>query len=174
MSSTSRATSREISPGMIDALIRAVEEEGLQMATLCARITDPLEYESPHVVKIVRDANGLALYFSQGAPAFPAEEPSPSPSTSISGSTRFPAFPRVSWPCLRVSSKRRNRSNSSGPWKQATDQDPPRRVRGHRHRYRGGPGASPEDNGHMSPLQSDFTGLYFSNPVREKHFGGNQ
>ncbi len=56
----------QIAPAMIDALIRAMEEEnGLQMATLCSHITDPGDYKSPHVVKIVRDVNGMALYFSR-------------------------------------------------------------------------------------------------------------
>jgi 3-deoxy-manno-octulosonate cytidylyltransferase (CMP-KDO synthetase) len=60
-----QADEPQIRPDMIDALIRAVDEEGLQMATLCSCITDPLEYESPHVVKIVRDSSGMALYFSR-------------------------------------------------------------------------------------------------------------
>ncbi len=55
----------QIRPDMIDALIRAVEDEKLEMATLCAYITDPHDYKSPHVVKVVRDKNGFALYFSR-------------------------------------------------------------------------------------------------------------
>ena len=40
-------------------------EENLEMATLCALITDPRDYKSPHVVKFVLDKNGFALYFSR-------------------------------------------------------------------------------------------------------------
>lgn len=50
---------------MIDALIRATGEENLDMATLCAYITDPHDYKSPHVAKVVRDKFGFALYFSR-------------------------------------------------------------------------------------------------------------
>lgn len=56
----------QIAPRIIDDLIRTMlEEEGLPMATLCSKITDRREYESPHVVKVVRDAHGTALYFSR-------------------------------------------------------------------------------------------------------------
>lgn len=50
---------------MIDTLIAAVEEEGLDMATLCSFISDPHDYTSPHCVKVVADKNGFALYFSR-------------------------------------------------------------------------------------------------------------
>lgn len=55
----------EIRPDMIDALFRAMEAEELVMATLCSKIGDPDEYESPHVVKCVFDRNNFALYFSR-------------------------------------------------------------------------------------------------------------
>lgn len=56
----------QIAPGVIDALIRVmIEEEALPMATLCSKIIDREEYENPHVVKVVRDANDMALYFSR-------------------------------------------------------------------------------------------------------------
>jgi 3-deoxy-manno-octulosonate cytidylyltransferase (CMP-KDO synthetase) len=50
---------------MIDTLIAAVEEERLSMATLCAFISDPHDYTSPHSVKVVADKSGFALYFSR-------------------------------------------------------------------------------------------------------------
>lgn len=50
---------------MIDALISAMEEEKVGMATLCSFISDPHDYESPHTVKVVIDKNGYALYFSR-------------------------------------------------------------------------------------------------------------
>jgi 3-deoxy-manno-octulosonate cytidylyltransferase (CMP-KDO synthetase) len=55
----------QIRPDMIDLLIRAIDEEKLDMATLCAIIDDAHDYRSPHVVKIVRDVHGFALYFSR-------------------------------------------------------------------------------------------------------------
>jgi 3-deoxy-manno-octulosonate cytidylyltransferase (CMP-KDO synthetase) len=55
----------QIRGDMIDALIRALEQEELDMATLCAYITDPHDYKSPHVAKVVLDRNGFALYFSR-------------------------------------------------------------------------------------------------------------
>jgi 3-deoxy-manno-octulosonate cytidylyltransferase (CMP-KDO synthetase) len=56
----------QIPPAIIDGLIRTMmEEKGLPMATLCSVITDRQDYENPNVVKVVRDANGMALYFSR-------------------------------------------------------------------------------------------------------------
>ena len=56
----------QVEPAIIDGLIRVMEEEeGLPMATLCAKIADREEYENPNVVKVVRDVHGSALYFSR-------------------------------------------------------------------------------------------------------------
>ncbi len=44
-------------------LLRAAPQAGL--GTLCCAITDPDDYRSPHVVKVVLDARGRALYFSR-------------------------------------------------------------------------------------------------------------
>jgi 3-deoxy-manno-octulosonate cytidylyltransferase (CMP-KDO synthetase) len=56
----------QVKPAIIDGLIRVMEEEeGLLMATLCAKIADREEYENPNVVKVVRDVHGSALYFSR-------------------------------------------------------------------------------------------------------------
>ncbi len=55
----------QIRPDMIDGLIRAIEQEKLDMATLCAYISDRHDYTSPHVAKVVLDRNGFALYFSR-------------------------------------------------------------------------------------------------------------
>jgi 3-deoxy-manno-octulosonate cytidylyltransferase (CMP-KDO synthetase) len=55
----------QIRGDMIDMLIRAVREGSLEMATLCAYITEPHDYKSPHVAKVVLDRNGFALYFSR-------------------------------------------------------------------------------------------------------------
>jgi len=50
---------------MIDLLFAALEEESLEMATLCCPLTDDAEFENQNVVKVVLDDNGLALYFSR-------------------------------------------------------------------------------------------------------------
>ena len=55
----------QIRGDMIDTLIQAVEADGLDMATLCAYITDPHDYKSPHTAKVVLDRSGFALYFSR-------------------------------------------------------------------------------------------------------------
>jgi 3-deoxy-manno-octulosonate cytidylyltransferase (CMP-KDO synthetase) len=55
----------QIRPDMVDTLIRAIGQEKLDMATLCSIIDDVHDYKSPHVVKIVRDVHGFALYFSR-------------------------------------------------------------------------------------------------------------
>ncbi len=69
----------EIRGDMIDTLIRAVEQEGLDMATLCSVIDDPQDYKSPHVVKCVRDRNGFALYFSRAPLPFLQKSDAPIP-----------------------------------------------------------------------------------------------
>jgi 3-deoxy-manno-octulosonate cytidylyltransferase (CMP-KDO synthetase) len=60
----------QIRGDMIDAVIRAVQEGSLEMATLCAFITEPHDYKSPHTVKVVLDRNGFALYFSRSSIPF--------------------------------------------------------------------------------------------------------
>jgi 3-deoxy-manno-octulosonate cytidylyltransferase (CMP-KDO synthetase) len=42
-----------------------IEHADAAMATLCTRITRAEDYRSPHVVKVVSDAAGRALYFSR-------------------------------------------------------------------------------------------------------------
>lgn len=55
-----------ISPQMIEsATFPLLEDSNLQMSTLCRRITDPQEVFDPNVVKVVKDREGFALYFSR-------------------------------------------------------------------------------------------------------------
>jgi len=59
-------------PLMIPALLRQVaealaEHAGADVATLCAPIHSSGELFDPHVVKVVRDRHGYALYFSRAA-----------------------------------------------------------------------------------------------------------
>jgi 3-deoxy-manno-octulosonate cytidylyltransferase (CMP-KDO synthetase) len=68
-----------IEPEMIEEAIAPLEADpALKMSTLRRRITDEEEYRSPHVVKVVADADGFALYFSRAPIPFP-RGPSPSP-----------------------------------------------------------------------------------------------
>lgn len=48
-------------------LIRAFVDARVDAATLCGRFADPEEAQHAHVVKVVRDAHGDALYFSRAA-----------------------------------------------------------------------------------------------------------
>ncbi len=49
----------------IDALIEALQDESVPMATLARREADLSRIADPNVVKLVRDAEGFALYFSR-------------------------------------------------------------------------------------------------------------
>ena len=55
-----------VEPGKIEEVIAPLAADpALDMATLCKRITDASEYANPHVVKVVVNRNGDALYFSR-------------------------------------------------------------------------------------------------------------
>jgi 3-deoxy-manno-octulosonate cytidylyltransferase (CMP-KDO synthetase) len=55
-----------IDPGAIDALVAAMlEDETVQVATACAAIAKPGDIMDPNIVKVVRDFDGNALYFSR-------------------------------------------------------------------------------------------------------------
>jgi len=55
-----------VDPAAIDAAVEPlVADETLVMSTLAAPITDVDDLMSPHVVKVVTDINGNALYFSR-------------------------------------------------------------------------------------------------------------
>lgn len=65
-------------PLIAPALIRAVAERlqnepGASMATACHALHDAAEAASPHVVKVVLDAQGNALYFSRSRIPYPRE-----------------------------------------------------------------------------------------------------
>lgn len=53
-----------IEPGVIETLVRAMEESGAEMGTL-VRPIDPDEVDRPQVCKVVTDLAGRALYFSR-------------------------------------------------------------------------------------------------------------
>ena len=55
-----------IDPGAIDALVEAMlEDESIHIATPCVAIREPGEIMDPNAVKVVRDFDGRALYFSR-------------------------------------------------------------------------------------------------------------
>jgi 3-deoxy-manno-octulosonate cytidylyltransferase (CMP-KDO synthetase) len=55
-----------LDPAMVERLVaRMVGEPSLPMATVAVPLTDPGDWRSPHVVKLVIGAEGRALYFSR-------------------------------------------------------------------------------------------------------------
>jgi 3-deoxy-manno-octulosonate cytidylyltransferase (CMP-KDO synthetase) len=55
-----------VDPRTLDELTAPLEADpSLQMTTVRRRVTDPEDYTNPHVVKVVVDADGNALYFSR-------------------------------------------------------------------------------------------------------------
>lgn len=65
-----------IDPAMIDHLATAIiEYQGLKIATLVHRITDPADLVNPNVVKVVISKTDEAMYFSRQAIPFVRELP---------------------------------------------------------------------------------------------------
>lgn len=57
-----------IDPVMIEAAVAPlIDDPAIKMGTLMTRISDPMEYSNPNIVKVVADQNGFALYFSRAA-----------------------------------------------------------------------------------------------------------
>lgn len=54
-----------LDPKSIEKLLSAFQDDAVNMATLCCKGTDKDEYQNPNNVKLVKDANGDALYFSR-------------------------------------------------------------------------------------------------------------
>ncbi|MFH0828193.1 MAG: 3-deoxy-manno-octulosonate cytidylyltransferase [Candidatus Omnitrophota bacterium] len=62
-----------VHPTMIDSVARAVlYDKEISVATLIRKIDDPLDINDPHVVKVVKDKNDFALYFSRAPIPFHA------------------------------------------------------------------------------------------------------
>lgn len=59
-----------IKPKMIEELISAFEDNNVIMATLCKEIYNEEDITNPNIVKVVRDKNDDALYFSRHAIPF--------------------------------------------------------------------------------------------------------
>ena len=57
-----------VEPGMIAHVVSALTADpSVRMSTVCRAITDPADYANPHVVKVVVDRAGDALYFSRSS-----------------------------------------------------------------------------------------------------------
>jgi 3-deoxy-manno-octulosonate cytidylyltransferase (CMP-KDO synthetase) len=54
-----------LDPAMIDALVEALQDESIIMASLMTRIKDPAAFNDRNRVKVVVDKDGFALYFSR-------------------------------------------------------------------------------------------------------------
>jgi 3-deoxy-manno-octulosonate cytidylyltransferase (CMP-KDO synthetase) len=63
-----------INPRMIDQAVRPMQDNPkLKMGTLAARIGQIEDFYSPNVVKVVKDSDGLALYFSRAPIPWPRD-----------------------------------------------------------------------------------------------------
>lgn len=63
-----------IQPQMIDQAIRPLlDNADIEMGTLAAPLTRAEDFHSPHVVKVVRDLAGFALYFSRAPIPWPRD-----------------------------------------------------------------------------------------------------
>lgn len=54
-----------IKPDMIEELIKTFKDDDTDMATLCRKITNMTDIDNPNIVKVVRDKDDNALYFSR-------------------------------------------------------------------------------------------------------------
>jgi 3-deoxy-manno-octulosonate cytidylyltransferase (CMP-KDO synthetase) len=59
-----------LEPGMLGELLSPFTDPAVNMSTLRRRITDAGDYANPHVVKVVADRHGDALYFSRAPVPF--------------------------------------------------------------------------------------------------------
>lgn len=63
----------ELEPGLIDAAVRALESSGAEVSTIGSPLRPGEDAANPNIVKVVRRADGLALYFSRAVIPFPRE-----------------------------------------------------------------------------------------------------
>lgn len=66
-----------LDPTQIDLLCQTLRSPEVQIATLTRKITDPETLHSPHVVKVVTDHQGDALYFSRSPIPYCRDEADP-------------------------------------------------------------------------------------------------
>jgi len=84
-----------IDPAMITAVVAPLRADAsLVMTTARRRLTDPDEFRNPHIVKVVTDTRGDALYFSRAPMPYGADAVLPGAgSTDLAGGT--PAYVHV-------------------------------------------------------------------------------
>ena len=61
-------------PSMIDALVEALQDESLDMASLMTRTKDSAAFNDRNRVKVVVDKDGFALYFSRAPIPYQSQE----------------------------------------------------------------------------------------------------
>ncbi len=54
-----------VKPQLLDDLARVFENSDIEMATPVTRITTPRDLDNPNLVRVTRDKNGFALYFTR-------------------------------------------------------------------------------------------------------------
>jgi 3-deoxy-manno-octulosonate cytidylyltransferase (CMP-KDO synthetase) len=78
-----------IEPGMISEVLEPlISAASIQMSTLRQATSDPSEIASPHVVKVVVDSNGDALYFSRSPIPFRRDTGTADEADVVSGFSR--------------------------------------------------------------------------------------
>ena len=69
-----------IEPDTIDAAVQPLlDDPSVEMSTVCRPLSDPSEFFSPSVVKVVTNQRGMALYFSRAPVPFPRDSPTTAP-----------------------------------------------------------------------------------------------
>lgn len=54
-----------IKPDMVDELVDVFDDDNVTMATLCKEMKEVADIDNPNIVKVIRDKNDNALYFSR-------------------------------------------------------------------------------------------------------------
>jgi len=79
-----------IDPALLDRVADDLaNHQRAGIATLCAPITDAEEFFAPDVVKVVRDAEGYALYFSRAPIPWRQNDPAAAPGQLPEGSSSY-------------------------------------------------------------------------------------
>tara|TARA_B100001094_G_C18194792_1_gene809970 strand:- start:1850 stop:2623 length:774 start_codon:yes stop_codon:yes gene_type:complete len=63
-----------VTRSQILALTKAIEQPGSDMSTLATPIVNSLDFQDPNVVKVVRNADGFAMYFSRASIPYPRDD----------------------------------------------------------------------------------------------------
>ena len=72
-----------LDPAVIDDVVAPLlNDPGLEMTTACRPLRDGGEFTNPHVVKVVRDERGRALYFSRAPVPWPIATPDLAPTAA--------------------------------------------------------------------------------------------